>query len=194
MDGADYRSVMAAAAGPGGAEMGHGATGGTTAKTESLTIEGTWTPTFGVQGLDVSYYQAGVNWQEQWNMGARFAYIKATEGNYYSSPSFASQYQGARNAGMIRGAYHFANPMASSGADQARIFVQGGGRWSGSRLRDEPICGTDYQRLLSGQHLLRHVGRPVSRLGARFRQYDAVADGPDAGHLYQHFLVETVRR
>ncbi|WP_224047026.1 GH25 family lysozyme [Arthrobacter sp. NicSoilB4] len=130
---------MAAAAGPGGAEMGHGATGGTSAKTESLATEGTWTPTFGVQGLDVSYYQAGVNWQEQWNMGARFAYIKATEGNYYSSPSFAAQYQGARNVGMIRGAYHFANPMASSGADQARIFVQGGGRWSADGYTLPPV-------------------------------------------------------
>ncbi|BAS17248.1 glycoside hydrolase, family 25 [Arthrobacter sp. Hiyo8] len=52
----------------------------------AVTAQGSWTPTFGIQGLDVSYYQAGVDWQQQWNMGARFAYVKASEGNYYTSP------------------------------------------------------------------------------------------------------------
>ena len=38
----------------------------------------------------------------------RFAYVKATEGNYYTNPYFAQQYNGSYNVGMIRGAYHFA--------------------------------------------------------------------------------------
>lgn len=134
------REAMAAAAGPGGAEMGQSIKGSKAARTESSpTTEGTWSPSFGVKGLDVSYYQSGVNWQTQWNLGARFAYIKATEGNYYTSPSFATQYKGARNAGMIRGAYHFANPLASSGADQARIFVQNGGGWSADGYTLPPV-------------------------------------------------------
>ncbi|MET4135715.1 GH25 family lysozyme, partial [Pseudarthrobacter sp. PvP090] len=131
----DYRTAMAAAAGPGGAEMGQGLRSSdapSRLRTEAgaLATEGTWTPTFGVQGLDVSNYQATVNWQTQWDLGARFAYIKATEGNYYTSPAFRAQFQGSRGVGMLRGAYHFANPAASSGADQARIFVNGGGVWS----------------------------------------------------------------
>ncbi len=71
-----------------------------------------------------------VNWQQQWNMGARFAYVKASEGNYYTNEFFGSQYQGSRSVGMIRGAYHFAIPNWSSGADQARYFVQNGGGWT----------------------------------------------------------------
>jgi GH25 family lysozyme M1 (1,4-beta-N-acetylmuramidase) len=137
-DPAAYRAAMAKAAGPGGAQMGQGLRTARTT-TEALTPESTWMPTFGVQGLDVSNYQAGINWQQQWNMGARFAYIKATEGNYYSSPSFGAQYQGARAVGMIRGAYHFANPMASSGADQARLFVRGGGGWSADGYTLPPV-------------------------------------------------------
>jgi uncharacterized protein with LGFP repeats/GH25 family lysozyme M1 (1,4-beta-N-acetylmuramidase) len=137
---------MAEATKAGGAVMGQGtrAAGGSpdgdsAAATQALGTEGTWMPSFGVQGLDVSKYQAGINWQTQWNLGARFAYIKATEGNYYTSTTFSDQYQGARAVGMIRGAYHFANPAASSGADQARIFVQGGGGWSADGYTLPPV-------------------------------------------------------
>jgi uncharacterized protein with LGFP repeats/GH25 family lysozyme M1 (1,4-beta-N-acetylmuramidase) len=131
---------MAAAAGPAGAEMGQSLKAGRAARTESApATEGTWSPTFGVKGLDVSKWQADVNWQTQWNLGARFAYVKATEGNYYTSSTFAAQYKGARQVGMIRGAYHFANPLASSGADQARIFVQNGGGWTADGYTLPPV-------------------------------------------------------
>ena len=131
---------MAAAAGPAGAEMGQSLKDARAAQAESApATEGTWSPTFGVKGLDVSKWQADVNWQTQWKLGARFAYVKATEGNYYTSATFAAQYKGARQVGMIRGAYHFANPLASSGADQARIFVQNGGGWSADGYTLPPV-------------------------------------------------------
>src|SRR5205823_5429488 len=57
-------------------------------------------------------------------------YVKATEGVSYSSPYFAQQYNGSYNAGMIRGAYHFALPDRTSGADQANFFASHGGGWS----------------------------------------------------------------
>ncbi|AEV86732.1 hypothetical protein ACWT_5714 [Actinoplanes sp. SE50] len=81
-------------------------------------------------GQDVSDYQGNVNWAAQWNAGSRFAYIKASEGNYYAASYFASQYNGAYNQGMIRGAYHFAIPNASSGISQADYFIAHGGGWS----------------------------------------------------------------
>ncbi|SDK78239.1 Lyzozyme M1 (1,4-beta-N-acetylmuramidase), GH25 family, partial [Arthrobacter sp. ok362] len=147
---------MAAAVGPGGAEMGQrsarvagtaAAGPGTTSKTlttEALATEGTWRPTFGIQGLDVSGHQASVNWQQQWNLGARFAYVKATEGNYYASETFASQYQGSRSVGMVRGAYHFAIPNWSSGADQARYFVKNGGGWSADGYTLPPVLDIEF--------------------------------------------------
>ncbi|MCO4237892.1 lysozyme [Pseudarthrobacter raffinosi] len=101
-------------------------------------------PTFGVQGLDVSSHQPSVDWQQQWNMGARFAYVKASEGNYYTSPTYASQYQGSRNVGMIRGAYHFAIPNWSSGADQARYFVQNGGGWTADGYTLPPVLDFEF--------------------------------------------------
>lgn len=125
---------------------------GTTLGTESLSTQGTWTPAFGVLGLDVSAHQPSVDWQQQWNLGARFAYVKATEGNYYPTEmgdpvykqTFDSQYAGARNAGMIRGAYHFAIPNWSSGADQARYFVQNGGSWTADGYTLPPVLDFEF--------------------------------------------------
>jgi GH25 family lysozyme M1 (1,4-beta-N-acetylmuramidase) len=84
----------------------------------------------GTPGQDVSAYQGNVNWQAQWNAGSRFAYIKATEGTYYTSAYFAQQYNGSYNVGMIRGSYHFARPDTTSGATQADYFIAHGGGWS----------------------------------------------------------------
>jgi GH25 family lysozyme M1 (1,4-beta-N-acetylmuramidase) len=111
---------------------------------ESLSAEGTWMPTFGIQGLDVSGHQTSVNWQQQWDMGARFAYVKASEGNYYTNELFSSQYRGSRNVGMIRGAYHFAIPNWSSGADQARYFVENGGGWSADGYTMPPVLDFEF--------------------------------------------------
>jgi GH25 family lysozyme M1 (1,4-beta-N-acetylmuramidase) len=82
-------------------------------------------------GMDVSGYQGNVNWTTAWNNGAKFAYVKATEGTSYTNPYFTQQYNGSYNVGMIRGAYHFALPDVSSGATQADYFVAHGGGWSG---------------------------------------------------------------
>lgn len=82
-------------------------------------------------GLDVSGYQPSINWGQVAADGAKFAYAKATEGTYYTNPSFSSQYNGSYGAGLIRGAYHFAIPSpSSSGAAQANYFVDNGGGWS----------------------------------------------------------------
>ncbi len=87
-------------------------------------------PLTSVKGMDVSSYQGNVDWSSAYSSGARFAYIKATEGNYYINSYFAQQYNGSYNVGMIRGSYHFANPSSSSGANQAQYFVSHGGGWS----------------------------------------------------------------
>ncbi|MCC7247140.1 MAG: lysozyme [Lysobacter sp.] len=83
-----------------------------------------------VAGMDVSGYQGNVNWSAAYANGARFAYVKATEGTYYTNPYFAQQYNGSYNVGMIRGAYHFARPDTTTGATQADYFVNRGGGWS----------------------------------------------------------------
>ncbi|KAL0573758.1 hypothetical protein V5O48_008201 [Marasmius crinis-equi] len=82
------------------------------------------------QGIDVSGHQPSVDWNQVKANGVSFAYIKATEGTTFKSSSFSSQYVGATNVGLIRGAYHFAHPDSSSGAAQANFFLANGGGWT----------------------------------------------------------------
>jgi GH25 family lysozyme M1 (1,4-beta-N-acetylmuramidase) len=81
-------------------------------------------------GIDVSNYQGAINWTSVRNAGIRFAFIKATEGTSYTDPRFGANYVGAYNAGVIRGAYHFALPNRSTGAVQANFVADHGGAWS----------------------------------------------------------------
>ncbi|MFI6643528.1 lysozyme [Streptomyces sp. NPDC050504] len=81
------------------------------------------------EGHDVSGHQKDVDWRAAKEKGAAFVYVKATESHTYRNPYFARQYNGSRDAGMVRGAYHFALPDRSSGARQAAYFVAGGGGW-----------------------------------------------------------------
>jgi GH25 family lysozyme M1 (1,4-beta-N-acetylmuramidase) len=82
------------------------------------------------EGVDVSAYQGNVAWSTLWSSGVRWAYVKASEGTYYTNPYFTQQYNGSYTAGMVRGSYHFATPDTTSGAAQASYFVGHGGGWS----------------------------------------------------------------
>jgi GH25 family lysozyme M1 (1,4-beta-N-acetylmuramidase) len=95
-------------------------------------------------GMDVSSHQGAVNWAAAWASGARFTYIKATEGTTYENPDFAQQYNGSFNVGMIRGAYHFALPDRSSGATQGNFFVGHGGGWSNDGKTLPPAIDLEY--------------------------------------------------
>jgi lysozyme len=59
------------------------------------------------QGLDVSHFQGTVDWQQVFRAGYAFAFIKATDGITYTDPMFATNWSGAKTAGLLRGAYHF---------------------------------------------------------------------------------------
>ena len=96
----------------------------------SLVIQqNSWRPA-GIAGMDVSGWQPAVNWSAEYANGARFAYVKATEGIGYRSEAFNDQYTGSYAVGMNRGAYHFALPSQTSGAAQADFFISNGGGWS----------------------------------------------------------------
>jgi len=95
-------------------------------------------------GMDVSSHQGAVNWTAAHNNGARFAYVKATEGTTYQNPEFAQQYNGSFKVGMIRGAYHFCLPDRSSGATQANFFVSHGGGWSNDGKTLPPAADLEY--------------------------------------------------
>ena len=73
-------------------------------------------------GVDVSHHQKGVDWQRVVDDGISFAYIKATEGGDHVDRQFRTNWDGARRAGLTRGAYHFFT-LCAPGAMQAKHFI-----------------------------------------------------------------------
>lgn len=59
-----------------------------------------------LNGVDIADYQSGIN------IGAmtttQFVIVKATQGTWYTSPSFTKQYSDAKAAGKLLGIYHYA--------------------------------------------------------------------------------------
>jgi lysozyme len=60
-----------------------------------------------VHGIDVAKYQGSIDWPSVRAHGVNFAFIKATEGGDRVDSRFAEHWAGAREAGVLRGAYHF---------------------------------------------------------------------------------------
>lgn len=60
-----------------------------------------------VHGIDVARFQDWIDWKQVRRAGIEFAFIKATEGGDLLDPRFKENWQGAKKAGIARGAYHF---------------------------------------------------------------------------------------
>jgi lysozyme len=75
-----------------------------------------------VSGIDVSKYQGEIDWNAVHESGVKFAWIKATEGGDRYDDKFAQNWTRAKEAGIPRGAYHFAY-WCRSGEEQAAWFV-----------------------------------------------------------------------
>src|SRR5262245_5178777 len=66
-----------------------------------------WVRSDHVVGVDLSHHQGRIDWGKVRASKAAFAFIKATEGATFTDPAFATNWSGARDAGVLRGAYHF---------------------------------------------------------------------------------------
>ena len=78
---------------------------------------------FEVHGIDVSHYQAEVNWEMVAQQDIHFAFIKASEGETYRDSFFLRNWEEMKDVGIMRGAYHFFRPTLSAQA-QAENFAE----------------------------------------------------------------------
>ena len=60
-----------------------------------------------VAGIDVSKHNGIIDFEKVAADDYQFAFIKASEGKTYQDETFERNYQGARDAGLMVGAYHF---------------------------------------------------------------------------------------
>ncbi len=77
----------------------------------------------GSLGVDVSDYQGQVDWQVVAASGRTFAICKATEGIGFTCKTFARNWKGILEAGLVRGAYHFGRPDDNSPAAEVDHFL-----------------------------------------------------------------------
>jgi lysozyme len=75
-----------------------------------------------VEGLDVYNGTGTIDWTMVAASGRQFAFIKATQGDYNKQTSFATNWAAAKNAGLLRSAYHFFDPTID-GVTQANAFL-----------------------------------------------------------------------
>lgn len=78
---------------------------------------------YAVKGIDVSHFQGTIDWEQvSSNPKWQFVYIKATEGRDMVDEQFKTNWDGARERGMLAGAYHFFTTQ-STGTDQANNYI-----------------------------------------------------------------------
>lgn len=80
-----------------------------------------------VHGIDVSHHQGEIDWEavkatDKQEYPIRFVFMKATEGGDYKDKRFDENFRQAREAGLVRGAYHFYNPNTDP-IRQADFFI-----------------------------------------------------------------------
>lgn len=99
-----------------------------------------------LNGVDIANYQAGINIAAMTTTD--FVIVKATQGTWYTSPSFVKQYSDAKAAGKLLGIYHYAE-----GKDykaEADYFL----KTIGDRVGEAILCldweGTDNATFNSG--------------------------------------------
>ena len=80
-----------------------------------------------IHGIDVSKYQQTISWDAVKEMKVKdvqlgFVFIKATEGIENTDPQFKRNWKKSKQAGMVRGAYHFFLA-TKDGREQADNFI-----------------------------------------------------------------------
>ncbi len=78
---------------------------------------------YAIHGTDVSRYQGEVDWRTKRSNGIAFTFIKATEGGDLFDDHFTRHWNGAKSAGIPRGAYHFFY-FCRPAFEQARWFIR----------------------------------------------------------------------
>jgi lysozyme len=86
-----------------------------------------------VPGADLSSLQPQENWSMMKEGGIQFVFIKASEGTTRINRDFSSQWQGANQVGIARGAYHYFHPKDDPRL-QAQLFLNAVGD-----LRDDDL-------------------------------------------------------
>ncbi|WP_223068470.1 glycoside hydrolase family 25 protein [Paenibacillus caui] len=68
------------------------------------------------KGIDVSHHNGSIDWGKVAASGCTFVFIKASEGQSYQDSRYIVNVKGAKEAGLLIGAYHFLNATTAEAA------------------------------------------------------------------------------
>lgn len=123
-----------------------------------------------IPGLDVSEFQGAIDWPRVRAAGRQFAFIRATDGTYHD-PRFAANWAGAKAAGIVRGAYHFAEPANPPEAEADSLLAAVGNLEAGDLLALDLEKGAgDLRAWTAAFH-----ARIIARVGFRALHYSSPA-------------------
>lgn len=128
-----------------------------------------------VPGIDVSYWNAGIDWPKVRATGQRFVVAKATEGDSYRDPTLDDNWFGAKSAGLLRGAYHFfrCNVDAKKQADNYIDYVR--------TLKDDgefpPVLDLETHDNVKKEKIIPAVKTWLDRVGAAFGKKPIIYSG-----------------
>jgi GH25 family lysozyme M1 (1,4-beta-N-acetylmuramidase) len=111
---------------------------GQSSSAASFTVTNSTTTASRALGLDVYHGQGTINWSQVSAAQEKFAIIKATDGyrgsqsqSMITDANFSTYVTGAKQAGLLVGAYHFARPYINSPKDEADFFLSVAGNCMG---------------------------------------------------------------
>jgi len=107
-----------------------------------------------LKGIDVSYYQATIDWDKVKASGHDFAFIRVSDGTKFEDPRFDANWSGARDAGVVRGAYQYFRPSQDPVA-QANLLVDKMGTLAPDDL--PPVLDVEVTEGLSSLRLQQKV-------------------------------------
>ena len=134
-----------------------------------------------VHGVDVSRWQADIDWPKLRTQGANFAFIKATDGGDHLDPMFRKNWRAAHEAGLKRGAYHFFYWCRTAG-EQADWFIRNVPR-DPSAL--PPVIDVEYngesscKRRLSPEKIREKMQVFMDKLERHYGQRPIIYTAPD---------------
>ena len=161
-----------------------------------------------IRGIDISHYQGKIDWELLQNAmieksPIRFIVMKATEGSSKVDPSFASNFEQAREYGYIRGAYHFWSNK-SSARSQAYFFLNNVPLEDGDlppvldvEHKPADVSVEDFQRdVLTWLHIVedRYHVKPIIYTYYKFKeQYLSAPVFDDYPYWIAHYYVDKVQ-
>jgi len=87
-------------------------------------------------GTDIHSSSSPTDWTALYNAGCKYIFIKAGE-NAWADKAFSTNWQKAKDAGMLRGAYHFFHWEVKTVKEQAQAFINAVGTDQGEL---PPVC------------------------------------------------------